>query len=402
MKSFFISTTICVCALAIVLDLWLSFGHPLAHVPTASLDRGEIFTATQEYKKIAEAPDVVLLGSSLVTAPIMQADAILVNQPIPRFSHRNCEFLQDSLANKLVGSEKNAKPKIFCLAVGGEMVSDAYLITKHVLDHKTPSAIIYGIAPRDFQDNIMPGIQSSETFHVLAQVSDLPDLFKSGDLAWEQKTNIFLERVWGLWRYHADIKTYLTLRTKKLLEACLPWVMFDKYGETLELKPRKRGQFPEEAIGVLQAFPNVAVEHTSAEAARFEYIRRYNPPNQKMIDAEFGYLQKLLALCSERNTPVLLINMPLSQFNKSLMPKEFYATYLNRLASLSKTYDAELVDLNKAPWDAEANFADTVHLSPEVSQKFLDQVAAIAAQSSVSIAVRKSNQSIAAGKQSVR
>jgi hypothetical protein len=401
MKSFFISTTICVCALVIVLDLWLNLGHPLAHAPTASLDRGEIFTATQEYKKVAKAPDVVLLGSSLVTAPVMQADAILANQPISRFSQRNCEFLEAALAKKLDSHDPSTSPKIFCLAVGGEMVSDAYLIVKHVLDNKTPSAIIYGIAPRDFQDNIMPGVQSSETFHVLARVNDLPDLFQTANLTWEQKTNIFLERVWGLWRYHADIKTYLTLRAKKLLEACLPWVMFDKYGETLELKPRKRGQFPEEAIGVLQAFPNVAVEHTSAEAARFEYIRRYNPPNQKMIDAEFEYLQKLLALCSQRGTPVLLINMPLSQFNKSLMPKEFYTAYLNRLGSLSKAYDAEFVDLNKNPWDAEANFADTVHLSPAVSQKFLDQVAAVAAQSSVSIAIRKSNQSIAVIKQSI-
>ena len=84
-----------------------------------------------------------MLGSSLVTAPVMQAEAIYLNRPIERMFHRSPRFLESCLSGELA-----CPVHVFCLAVGGEMVSDAYLVAKQILakDDK-PCAIVYGIGP---------------------------------------------------------------------------------------------------------------------------------------------------------------------------------------------------------------------------------------------------------------
>jgi hypothetical protein len=47
------------------------------------------------------------------------------------------------------------------------------------------------------------------------------------------------------------------------------------------------------------------------------------------------------------------------------------------------------VDLNKQPWSADANFVDTVHLKPEMSTSFLNELAVQATDSSVLVAMAK-------------
>ena len=86
--------------------------------------------------------------------------------------------------------------------------------------------------------------------------------------------------------------------------------------------------------------------------------------------------------------PVLIVNMPVSQFNKTLMPPEFYRNYLTRLAAIAQKYHCQVVDLDCPPWDNDGNFVDTVHLSPEVSCKFLQNLATATAKSRVSWALK--------------
>src|SRR3990167_2289207 len=105
---------VAVIALVAMIDAWLLLFHPLAHVPTVSLDRGEVFNALSVYPKGGPTPEIVFLGSSTVTAPILQAEALFFNEPITRFFHRRCHYLEQTLAQRL-----GRQPQIFCLASGG-------------------------------------------------------------------------------------------------------------------------------------------------------------------------------------------------------------------------------------------------------------------------------------------
>lgn len=383
--------TVGVIALVAITDAWLLLFHPLAHVPTVSLDRGELFNALSVYPRDKSTPEIVLLGSSAVTAPLMQAEALFFNEPITRFSHRRCHYLEHMLAQRL-----GRQPQVFCLASGGQMASDAYLIARHISRlPKHPVAIVYGITPRDFQDNLLPSITSSETFQLLAGFEDLPKLLSSPRLDLEHKASLILGRVWALWRYRSDIRTYLVLKIKKTMERTLPFVVFDKYGDTRNLKPHKYGQFPEEARGTPHAWPGLPLDHLSSEQTQREYSRRYNPVSQELVEEEFCYFRELLKLCQNNHITLLVVNMPLSNLNKNLMAPGFYNKYVKKLEELSHSYNIDFIDMNQKPLTEPHNFVDTVHLTPQSGLVFLKALSNTIAKSPVSRALINSPPAVA-------
>jgi hypothetical protein len=338
--------------------MWLRFAHPLAHVPTVSLDRSEIASAVPAYlKELGQdhpSSQMVFLGSSLVVAPLMQAEANYSKKNIEWFFNRRSSYFEH-----LINKSATGDVKVYSLAVGGEMASDAYWILKNVLlkEKYAPREIIYGIAPRDVQDNLLPAISASETFQTLGSISDLPQLFNVYGMSWEQKLNASLDRVWALWRYHSDIKTYLKLRAKKMIAHLLPDQM-----EQHKYKP-----FAEEAIGTPQVLPGSALPHTSRE---------------KTID-EFYYLRELIELCTQNRIKLTVVNMPLSAQNMALIPPGFYKEYLDSVKNDCLKARVVFIDLNTDSWRKDSNYADTVHLNSDVSQDFVADIAAAVAQSEI-------------------
>jgi hypothetical protein len=378
--SAFVATLLALAAL----DAWLLLEHPLQNAPTASTDRGEVYQGAKAYWSRPLPPDVVLLGSSLMTAPIMQAEALFVNQPISRTGHRDIAVMGDALSKRL-----GYKPEVLSLASGGQMVSDAYLIAKHVLSgDRKPTAIVYGVAPRDFCDNYCKTIDSTETFKIIAQTDDLPDVLSVERLSLDRSADISLSRLWGLWRYKDDLRTLAVLRAKKLMHYCLPYIAFDRVQADGQIRPSRKGVFPEECKGSAKTIPGLALEHMTPEQTRQQYSLRYNPPRAEMIDRQADYLRKLMALCNEQKIPLLLVNMPLSQENRMLMSPGFYSDYLNRLKQICDTNNVQFADLNNASWSDNANFVDTVHLKPEISDQFVNSLADTVAHSSVSLALK--------------
>jgi hypothetical protein len=358
---------------AVLVNAWLGIAHPLAHVPTLNLDTGEVASCVRAYNrdvanKPPNVPLIAFMGSSLMLAPVMQAEANYLGAPVSRMNHRRIAFLERELQDATV-----PPPQVACLAIGGEMVSDDYLLVKNVLDGKRrPQLIVLGLGPRDFQDNILPGLQSTETFKTLATAGDVMDF--STVPGFHPDADVFISKLSPLWTYRSDVRTYMLLRGKKLMEACLPWVVFDKYGETLELKPRRHGQFPEEVHGTPMVLPNTAMMHATPEATRLEYIRRYNPLNQALIDQQFNCLRRLFALCRQRHIDVCAVNMPLSRSNVALIPGSWYPVYLARLQTLCRAHGVRLVDMNAEPYGDDHCFADGVHLSAAESARFLSDL----------------------------
>lgn len=381
----------CALILVAVLDIWLANNHPLARVPVATLDRSEIFQAATTYRKLPQAPDLVLFGSSLVTAPVLQSESLYLHKPIPKFLHRRCSVLEQELAHQLARN-----PQVFCLGAGGEMASDVYLLTKDLLSGaRQPVAIIYGIAPRDFQDNRLPGPEATPAYQSLAGLADLPDQLVIPPFKPAKKIDLVLGRLSALYRYRNDLRCYLTLRLKKYMERFCPWICFDKYNSKHELVRSKQGMFPEEAQGQPTAWPGVALDHLTPADTLYDYNQRYNPLSKKSFNNQLSYLERFLALCRERGIPVLVVNMPLSTANKSLLPAGFYTHFLHRTENICRLYGADYFDLNKHPWDILTNFVDTVHLTPEQSAPVLKEIAQIASRSQIAVALRSTRQTVA-------
>lgn len=381
----------CAILLVIALEIWLATAHPLTNVPIASLERSEIYQAVTTYRLKPGAADIVLFGSSLMTAPVLQSEALFLNQPLPKFTHRETHVLEKALERQL-----GREPSAVCLASGGQMASDVYLTTKNVLkSDKQPIAIIYGIAPRDFQDNLVPAIESTPVFQTIATVDDLPERLASGPFRVKQKVDLILGRISLMWRYKADLRAYLALRMKKYMERFLPWVCFEKYNERHELKQQKRGLFPEEAAGTPTAWPGVELDHLTPPQMLADYNCRYNPVSNRQVAEQLSYFERFLQTCNQRGIAVLVINMPLSEANKAMLDRSLLQVYLSKTQQLCKKYEVDYQDLNCRPWDNADNFIDTVHLTTKQSKPFMEEMAALAAQSQVALALKGSKSTIA-------
>jgi hypothetical protein len=221
----------------------------------------------------------------------------------------------------------------YLLASGGEMASDAYFLEKNVLldapDNGRHLAIIYGIGPRDFQDNLFPRVDSSAIFQVLGRLDDLPTVFKSEPkITFEEGGAIFMGRLSSLMRYRGDLMRLLAVRTKRTIEKLVPGIVFEKYSDSLVLKRQKNGLFPEEAQGTPLVYPNLAIDHNDWKKTNYEYIRRYNPIDQTKSQIQFAYFESFLKLAAAHHLNVLVVNMPISRVNRSVIPPGFYDRYL--------------------------------------------------------------------------
>jgi hypothetical protein len=411
--------------LVAAIDLTSALTHPLAAINTVNTDKAEPYNAVTAVKRAMQQdiheqeqkgkPDnattggasrpVLLLGSSLLVAPALQCEAIYTGKVFKRFHQRRLTSFESYLENSLVketGSRsqspseaKSSSVRSYCLAMGGQMASDALLVAKEVLPASSATtagtSIVYGIAPRDFQDNLFPRIDASPIFRIFAQASDLPQLFDSEPMMTAvDRTSAFGERISSLYRYRSDWQNLFAIRAKRTIEKCLPFVVFDKYYDTLALKPQKKGLLPGEAIGTPMVVPNSAVDHADWQSTTEEYKRRYNPVKAARAEAQFNYFERLLQLCQERRVNLMVVNMPLSQDNMKTLPQGFYKQYLSRADQLCAHYGVEFVDLNQGAWTSNSNFVDSVHLKPENSKAFMQKLAQLTAASNLSLALKRS------------
>src|SRR5262249_47757823 len=155
----------------------------------------------------------------------------------------------------------------------------------------------------------------------------------------------------------SDMRDYLVLRSKKAMQV-LPWVMFYRYDENGVLKATRHGQFPEEVKGTPLISPNTDMPHLTVEATAENYRCRYVPVNPEQNGQQFAYFERLLKLCHQRGIKLVVVNMPLSRSNLTLVPDGFYAYYKTRVTQACQTNDVEFVDMCTEPFTRDDMFAD--------------------------------------------
>lgn len=353
-RKYFSAALVAVCLL-FALDACYSMARPQGKEDHFQLDQSDVLNVLKAYRSEAKAPDVALLGSSLIEVPNIEAAAIAANTPVDRLTHHRCDYLEKELAANV-----GYRPRVVSLAVGGEMVSDAYLLTKRLLvGERAPRAIIYGIGPRDFQDNLMPGVDSSDTFKVLSSLDDVPELWLSRQLSPETKLTLTIENMSGFWGNRTQLASYTNQSVAKTLAP-----LFPDMKHSLSDAPKKT-DVRTFIAGMIA--PGQAVWHPDDEYMLQNYLQRYNPVAPVQIETQLGYFERLLKLCKERKIPIMIANMPLGEINRKVMAPGFYEKYQADTRKICSEQNVPYVDLNTEPLTAKENFLDTVHMNPSGS-----------------------------------
>jgi hypothetical protein len=304
--------------------------------------------------KLSKRADVVLLGSSLVMAPVWTADFKKLGLAAVGSFYTYHRF--DMLARAL--SQHRRQPlEVFSFAVPGAMVSDMYLVVEKLLaDQKAPSLVIYGIAPRDFMDDLAAGETKTAVFQRLGDVSDLnhSDFAKAG---FDEKLELVMDRGFYLFGKRTRYQAKVDQCCRKIAERQIT----DR-----QSADAKGGDVFATTAGV---FPLLQDPKILWRKSVDEYHMRYQKFNQHQFTKQEQFLRDTLSTCNKRGIQVLLVNMPLTQANLDLMPPGLYDKYLQSVRAIARDNSVALLDLSADKFGNQC-FYDTVHLN-EIGAKEL-------------------------------
>lgn len=356
--------------------LFVSFNLVYPHIDRAvtlakskqRLAREEVYLslehAIDQLGKCNPHPTTVLLGSSLVMAPVWTCDKTHFNDADPPTMHHQSRWLEQLLKDKGLTEQR-----VVSLALAGEVVSDAYIITDKLLTgDKKPDAIVFGIAPRDLMDDTLSAEALTPVFQRLVGIEDLTRIAGLSFSTMQEKSDFVLGRILSLYALRGRLQTVPVAQYKRMLVKVI--------GEGNQSKPASKTL----ADGFMMHKDRNWVWQKSKE----EYKERYKCFSQTQFQKQRMYLNALLQLAAQRDIKMILVNMPLSADNLSLLPEGLYDSYLATIRKAAESHNATLVDLSRDGKYTDEHFYDTVHLNPIGGERFIQQVSDAVASSSSS------------------
>jgi hypothetical protein len=346
-------------AALVLLDLGARLSYPYWNVDRYnSPNKSWIWWAVDQFRKQPQAPDLVLLGSSLMLDALNSGDATYLHTPQNVSLHHKSVCLQDNLARST-----NSQIRTFSFAIAGQMASDAYVISSTLLKEKSkPTTIIYGIAPRDFMDNMLTNVSTTETFRYLSRIGNLSDIVVSSRPSFWETIETALAKVSFLYQHKSDL-AYLQQCGTKLFLKMFGHSNLEHYRVPFELRKIAMKEMPEEIASNETMVCPYGHPPVPYQDNLSEYRQRYAHLNKRMFADQVSYLQRLLKYGQAQKINVVLVNMPLTADNLATMPAGFYQNYLSTISGLSSTYDSTLIDLNQPGLFNRGYFADSAHLN---------------------------------------
>lgn len=342
----------------------------LSFSPYKSANRSWVYWNVKDFERTEGAPDVVLLGSSLMMSPVHGGDAIKLNRPQNVTIHHRSLLLEDEL-RKNFGRVYST----FAFALGGEMVSDADVISETLLKgEKKPEIIIYGIAPRDFMDHALPSASSTEIFKYMKRIGDLSAIDNEAYSSPLERGENYLSKISFAYKHRPDF-LYLQSRWAKEIFKLLGYKEMEIVNSPLHIRKQAFTELPEDhgPTSLYVDPPEIPQEEYVPNLDEYKF--RYRKINKKQFESQTNFLRRLLAFARSEKIAVVLVNMPLTQDNIKLMPGSFYSDYLASVKNLSAESGAVLLDLNRSELFPQKYFSDSVHLNRRGGAHFMTVLA---------------------------
>lgn len=249
------------------------------------------------------------------------------------------------------------------------MVSDASLVVQALLARsRAPRVIIYGIAPRDFQDNCMPKLGQSPLFQVIPESTTSYDLGRfKGSLA--DSLEYFIGKISDFYhsrRKYRDVAVGLFSNWSNH-----PQTLF---ASSTGAASNRSGEASLPVIGS-SCVVNSPGKVLSKADDLSTYRSRYSPVNVERLKAEQQYFAKIVRSCAARGTRLIIVPMPLTDENVRLIPTTLHEGYISSLNLVKGSPNTSLVDMSNEDIFSPGDFSDSAHLNETGSKKFQEILA---------------------------
>ncbi len=321
---------------------------------------------TRNYLGRTTAPDIAMMGSSQMGSATFSADAHTLNTVLDCVTHRSGSTLE-----KAIFDRTGKRVETYNFAMGGSMASDAYMISKALFKgNKKPKMVVVGVSPRDFIDNTLPSVSSTEPFTFFAPFVELgglahvafPDVLAEANFIVKQ--NLPLERIHealdaAAKKYQQEAPTKMTAipkasEHKTLLRAVLGSVDEVRLNEWL----------------IPATIPAWIFEDNTKE-----YLNRFRNCRPPIYKAEKAFFNEFLANMDALHIPVLVVGMPSLAANRTILPNEFWTEFRSDVGFMCKTHNAKWVDHTDNPNFVLTDYLDTVHLNASGGKKIFGEIA---------------------------
>jgi hypothetical protein len=410
------STLIWLAVLLFVATILLSTTSPLHFVRYNKLTPQNVAEIALAYKNkqltsAPAAPDVMILGSSLMMAAVKYCDtkycpdATWANDALKLKVSDFQGYTHAHYLEKLLSKQLGKPIVVFNFSSAACMISDASLILQRAIEAgKAPKVVLFGIAPRDFVDNLVPDLGRTPAFDTLANWQCLPQVLPSqmanAKLAKDSLRDFVLSAIWPFYKEKSNYRTLLadeaskyfshpaTLAEAEKMEiAELPSAVVNEAGSGSNNVPTGT-----KSEGSAQLLPSSSASLTGKQQKEntlslpndkfggfasdhiIDYRNRYNPANYQRFAQEAEQFVQLLAICRQKRIELVIVNMPITDVNKSLMPMGMYDRYKNNVQKLTYEYGAKFIDLDQANVFHRQDFLDSVHTNPDGGKKVLDHL----------------------------
>lgn len=375
-KSVLASTFICLILWLTGLDLLIEKSHPLRYLSLGgyiSKDQEPLADKLTQLKRKKDSINTLLLGSSLPMCAAACSDARLEQRPSPRvdydlFCYSDAHYLEAEIEKVTT-----KRPVIFNFTGNGCMLSDAYKLWQECkkLGVK-PSQIILAVAPRDFLDNLACKYGETAYYRFFNKSPETQPLLS------------ILDNNWHFFEVRRDYKTLLTLLSTDIFKRAP-----DLYTatETPNNLPIKVSTFSTEGI---------EADSTGNQKKKAKdlitYRASYLPINRPRYRKELAIFQRFLADCQKENIDCLVVSMPLTIDNLSIMPNDFVSQYLKEIKEAARLHGCKFLNLTCSSEFAESDFRDSVHPNGDGGVKICRKIAKCLA--SANLAITKPNEAV--------
>ncbi len=316
------------------------------------------------------APDVVLLGSSLMMIPVSVLDADYLHKDLDAVYHDHSVYLENALSAAQPG-----KHSCFNFAIPGGMVSDDYMIMRALLngEHR-PKVIVLGLTLRDFIESHVPCPAATTSFKYFKHFFNIDDIAELAMPEFWQRLDYWQSKLVYMVGQRLDLQVAFNQGVKTACDNLLGAAAETRSAVPVELTSNVAHNLKSEAEPgdfVLHAGQIYPYEDNSGE-----YKKRFSNPSKKLFNTESLFLSRLLADARKNGVQVLLVNMPLTPANMGLMPAGYYSQYLTTVKEQARAFGSPLIDLNNGTAFSISDFRDTAHMNASGGKKLLDAIVA--------------------------
>jgi hypothetical protein len=251
----------------------------------------------------------------------------------------------------LISTQANFPVKTLNLSNQGGMTSEDLLLLKGAFKAGiNPKLVILLTGPRDFLDHQTNKVgQSKLAKALLVRISE--SLWNISDTA-TANLETLASHFLPLFVQRDAITKFLTARLKQTIA----FISHKPYHE----KPAPTG-------GSLETIRDEPGSPEMMEFYTENYKIRYLPIDWKRWKLESEALEQIVEFCKSRETPLLVVAMPLSKSNRDLLPANFVIEHRRMLNQTVKGYASKnervvFLDLFDSEQFTINDYMDTVHL----------------------------------------